>query len=354
MPALITEKKKMSLPWVEVDGSIGEGGGQILRSSLTLSMATGKPFHMTGIRANRVKPGLGRQHLTSVKAAARICGARVSGAAIGSQELRFEPRSMTVGEYAIDVGSAGSTTLVCQTVLPALCLLGKPFRLSFFGGTHNGMAPCLDFFEQVYLARLQTMGLRFELLRKRRGFYPAGGGEWHLEVHPPARFAPVHLMERGAFRGLQAVIMAPQIPRDVAIRQQTLLCETLGLRENQVRIDDCPDSMGPGNVVLLQAHYEHCCEMITHFGARTILAEHVARGAIAELRDYQKTLAPVGEHLADQLLLPMALGQGGCFLTGRMSSHLKTNLHTLRLFLPQRFLVQENADGTTRLEWPGD
>jgi RNA 3'-terminal phosphate cyclase (ATP) len=273
---------------------------------------------------------------------------------MGSQELRFEPGALKAGEYSIDVGSAGSTTLVCQTLLPALCLLGKPFRLSFFGGTHNNAAPCLDFLEKVYLAHLQSMGLQFEIHRKRRGFFPAGGGEWHLEVNPPSRFTPLHLLERGNYRGIQGVIMAPKIPREVAIRQQVLLCQTLGLRENQVQIDDCPDSVGPGNVVLLNVKYDHCLEIITQFGARTLLAEHVARSAVSDLREYQKTMAPVGEHLADQLLLPLALGQGGRFLTGPISSHLSTNLQTIKLFLPKHFMVQENQDRTVHIELAGD
>ncbi|MCA9068770.1 MAG: RNA 3'-phosphate cyclase, partial [Planctomycetaceae bacterium] len=178
---------------IEIDGSTGEGGGQMLRTSLALSMATGKPFRIHRLRANRKKPGLKRQHLTAVRAAAEISGATVQGDELNSQEVHFEPGPVQPGHYRFDIGSAGSTTLVLQTVLPVLMLGTEPSHLTLEGGTHNGMSPPLDFLESAFLPLLAKMGPQVSLKLVRRGYYPAGGGHFEATIQPVEKLKPLTL-----------------------------------------------------------------------------------------------------------------------------------------------------------------
>jgi RNA 3'-terminal phosphate cyclase (ATP) len=326
---------------IVLDGSQGEGGGQILRSSLALSMATGRPFRIDRIRANRKKPGLMRQHLTAVQAAARVCSAQVEGDVIGSMELAFRPGPMIPGEYRFSVGTAGSTTLVFQTLMPALVTTGKPFALTLEGGTHNPASPCLDFLEQVYLACLKRMGVESRVAVERRGFYPAGGGLWSVAVDPPSRLGSLEILQRGEFLSQRARIIWSKIPRGVAERERAHLQAKLGLPAERILIEEARDSIGPGNVVLLELGYADIMEIVSGFGAMGVTSESVVDEAVRECREYQKNGAPVGEHLADQLLLPMALGGGGRFRTLPLSSHTRTQIETIGRFLERKIEVRE-------------
>lgn len=320
---------------IELDGSQGEGGGQILRSSLALSMATGRPFRIDRIRANRKKPGLMRQHLTAVQAAARVCSAQVEGDAIGSSRLSFRPGPMTPGEYRFSVGTAGSSTLVFQTLMPALLTTGKPFAFTLEGGTHNPASPCLDFLDKVYLACLKRMGVEARITVERRGFYPAGGGRWTVAVDPPPKLAPLEILERGEFLSQHATVIWSKIPPNVAERERAHLKSRLGLEAGQILIEEARDSIGPGNVVLVELRYANIAEVLSGFGAFGVSSETVAEGVVRECREYQKGGAPVGEHLADQLMLPMALGAGGAFRTSPLTLHSRTNIETIGKFLPR-------------------
>jgi RNA 3'-terminal phosphate cyclase (ATP) len=318
---------------VTLDGSQGEGGGQILRSSLTLSMATGRPFRIHRIRANRSKPGLMRQHLTAVQAAGKICSAKVEGDAIGSTELTFRPGALRTGDYHFSVGTAGSTTLVFQTVMPALLTTGTPFAMTLEGGTHNSASPCLDFLERVYLPCLEKMGVQSRISVERRGFYPAGGGKWHVEIRPPQSLAPFELLEKGAFGSLRAKIIWAKIPGMVPERESAYLKKKLGLEDGRMEIEEARDSIGPGNAILAEIRYGNVTEIATGFGEYGVSSEAVADGVVREIREYQKSGAPVGPHLADQLLIPMVLGQGGTFRTLPLTLHGRTNIETIGKFL---------------------
>jgi RNA 3'-terminal phosphate cyclase (ATP) len=326
---------------VVLDGAEGEGGGQILRSSLTLSAATGRPFRITRIRANRSKPGLMRQHLTSVQAAARICSAQVEGDAIGSTEITFRPGPLRAGDYRFSVGTAGSTSLVFQTVFPALILAGGPSRLTLEGGTHNSSSPCLDFLDRVFLGALAPMGIKAALSVERRGFYPAGGGRWTVDIHPPATLAPLDILERGEFKSLRAHVLWARIPDTVPNREALRLRQKLGLDEQQIRIEEARDSIGPGNVVMAELRYANATEIVTGFGAFGISSEAVADDVVEQTRIYQRHGAPVGEFLADQLMLPLALGPGGRFRTGPLSLHARTHIEIIGRFLPGPIEVTE-------------
>jgi RNA 3'-terminal phosphate cyclase (ATP) len=337
---------------IVLDGSQGEGGGQILRSALALSMATGKPFRIHGIRAGRKRPGLMRQHLTCVRAAARVCSAQVAGAEIGSAALDFRPGPMLPGRYEFSVGSAGSSTLVFQTLLPAVLATGQSFEFVLEGGTHNPASPPLDFLERVYLAALGGMGLRTAVTVARRGFFPAGGGKWAVAVHPPVALKPLHLPERGRWLGQTAKMLWHQVPVDEPGRVRAHLAAIHGWNPADIETEEAVDSPGPANVVMAELRYEHITEIITAFNPFGASPEAVCDGLMADVRLYRDGGVPVGRRLADQLLLPMALGAGGMFRTLPLSSHSRTNIGTIGKFLDREIEVRILEGGMTEIRIP--
>ncbi len=331
---------------IEIDGSFGEGGGQCLRTSLTLSLATGRPFRICNIRARRSKPGLRRQHLTAVEAAAAVGQADVSGPTLGSTELTFSPRSLNPGAFSFDVGSAGSTTLVLQTVLPALLTASAPSSLHLEGGTHNPLAPPFDFVAKAYLPLLNRMGPVTAPKLDRYGFFPAGGGALTVTVTSAATLSPFELLDRGGVLAKRATILLANLPRHIAEREAKVLVERFQLDEDAIRIEE-PESAGPGNVVMLEVESENVTEVFTEFGRIGLPAEKVAANVIRDGRNYLRTDAPVGEHLADQLLLPLALAGGGAFRTGPFSSHARTNVEVIKAFFDIDISVQRETGGNT-------
>lgn len=312
---------------------MGEGGGQVLRTSLALSLVTGAPFRIEHIRAGRPRPGLLRQHLTALDAAVRIGGAEVEGAAIGAVTITFRPSSVRPGRYALAVGTAGSTTLVLQTVLPALCTAGGPSTLVLEGGTHNPYAPPFDFLERAYLPLLGRMGPAVEARLVRPGFYPAGGGAFEVEVRPAVKLEPLELLERGAVRRTSARALVASLPREVGRRELDAIAARLGCGPDDLQLEEVRNSRGPGNVVLVEVESEHVTEVFTAFGERGVAAEVVGRQAADAARRYLGTGVPVGPYLSDQLLLPLAQAGGGRFRTVRLSRHTLTNIEVLRRFL---------------------
>jgi RNA 3'-terminal phosphate cyclase (ATP) len=328
-----------------LDGSIGEGGGQILRTALGLSLVTGTPFTIERIRAGRENPGLLRQHLTAVKAAAEIGKAEVSGAAIGSRVLTFKPGAVKPGEYSFSVGTAGSATLVLQTVLPALLVAPGPSRLSLEGGTHNPWAPPFDFLEKAFLPLLARMGAKVTVALSRRGFFPAGGGTFTATIEPSEKLARLDLMERGELRSKRATAIVAALSSDIAKRELQTLGRRLALDRTQLRVVEDRESAGPGNAVMVEVESDHVTEVFTGFGEKRVSAEAVAEKVSEEVRGYLAANVPVGEYLADQLLIPMALARGGSFLTGALSLHATTNIEVIRMFLDVKFEVDRTKDG---------
>ena len=320
---------------ISIDGSHGEGGGQILRSSLTLSIATGKPFRITNIRANRKRPGLLRQHLTAVNAATAISGARVRGDELGSRELTFEPGSVRPGDHAFAIGSAGSATLVLQTVLLPLALSGaegsEPSEIVVEGGTHNPLAPPFEFLEKSYLPLLARMGIRVEAFLDRMGFAPAGGGKVRLRVHPGS-LARLELEEPGRLLRRRAVATVASLPTHISQRELEVLRDRLGLHKGE-EVERMIAEQGPGNVAHVELEYEHVTLVLTSFGERGLLAEKVAARLADEVRRVMRAEVAADEHLADQLLLPLALGQGGSFTTLEPTEHSRTHAEVIRTFL---------------------
>ena len=318
---------------IVLDGSIGEGGGQILRSALSLSMCTGTPFRIERIRAKRKKPGLLRQHLTAVNAAAEICGAKTEGAHIGSTTLAFTPGRIKAGDYQFAIGSAGSCTLVFQTVLPALLMADAPSRLRLQGGTHNPMAPPFHFLERAFVPLLRAMGADIKLEIKRFGFYPAGGGDFTADIQP-ARLVPLHLPQRGERKHSYAESFVAGVPGHVALRELEAVGKAMGWAGEQLKVQGLPSEQGPGNALMITLEHEFVTEVFTAFGEKSVAAEQVAKRVVAEARDYLPSTAAVGEHLADQLLLPMALTGEGSFTCSTTSLHTTTNAEVIQQFLP--------------------
>ena len=334
---------------IEIDGSQGEGGGQILRSALALSLVTGRPFRLHRIRARRVKPGLLRQHLTAVRAATTIGAAEVTGDELGSTELVFLPGPVQHGEYSFAVGSAGSVTLVLQTVLWPLLLAPGDSRLVFEGGTHNAMAPPFEFIAEVFLPLLRRMGAKVDAQLIRHGFYPAGGGSFVVNVAGGHPLRPLQLFERGPVLRRKARALLAHLPKSIGDRELRVVRNELGLERDEVRVVEV-DSSGPGNALLVWIEAEHGTELFCAFGERRVSAEQVAARVVAEVRAHLESGAPVGPHLADQLLLPLALVGSGGYHTYALTQHTLTNMEILGRFLPVRFAVRDDGLGRSRVE----
>jgi RNA 3'-terminal phosphate cyclase (ATP) len=329
---------------ITIYGSTGEGGGQILRTALALSIVTGTPFRIDRIRARRRRPGLMRQHLTAVEAARAVSGAQVDGASIGSSSLYFRPGAAAPGDHHFAVGTAGSATLVLQTVLPALLSAPAPSRLVLEGGTHNPMAPPFDFLRLAFLPLLGRMGARVEARLERPGFYPAGGGRIVVRVEPCA-LAPLELLERGAPVSRRARALVASLPSSIARRELDVVAQRLAWHDRDLRIETVTDSLGPGNLLSLEVAHEQVTEVFTGFGERGVPAEQVAARACDEAAAYLASDAPVGKHLADQLLLPLALAGGGAFRTVPLDGHTTTQLELIPRFLPTDMTAREEAPG---------
>lgn len=371
---------------IEIDGSFGEGGGQILRTSLALSMITGTPFRLYNIRANRRRGGLQPQHLMCVTAAAEVSSADLSGAKVDSRDLTFRPREPKPGDYRFDIGTAGSTSLVLQTVLPALMTLKEPSNVAVLGGTHNDHAPPFEFLERAYLPVLKRFGPTVIARMERPGFYPVGGGIVHYSVQPVRRLARVDLAERGPLREIRCTAIVSKLNRSIAEREvdqvATLLCgppkprskkaeRRLAMKEGRrpetesastppadvpprpepiFEIVEEARALGPGNCVLMTIASDAVTEVFAGFGARGVPAESVASAAAKEALEYLSCDAPVGLHLADQLLLPMALGEGGSYVTGELTLHTRTNIEVIQRFLDVPITVAELAGSRTWIQ----
>lgn len=326
---------------INIDGSMGEGGGQILRTSLGLSVVTGRPFTITNIRAGRKKPGLMRQHLTAVQAAAEISGARIAGDQLGSTQLIFEPGNVRPGVYHFAVGTAGSATLVLQTILPGLLTADGPSQITIEGGTHNPYAPPFHFLYRSFLPVLKRMGAEIQARLINYGFYPAGGGKMEIDIKPVAKLQPLELNERGKLKTIKAKAYVANLPDQIAERELSVIRARFPDVGDNVQVVRADNSPGPGNIVTIEMEYENITELITGFGEVNKRAEKVGSEVAEQARKYLASDAPVGKYLADQLMIPFALAGGGEFVTLPLSRHAQTNLEVIRLFKPSNIIVNE-------------
>jgi RNA 3'-terminal phosphate cyclase (ATP) len=327
---------------IDIDGSRGEGGGQILRTALALSIVTGRKLRMKRIRAGRKHPGLQRQHLACVDAAAKLCGAKLALPELGAQELVFAPGEDRPAELAVDIGSAGSTLLVVQTIVCAAIARGQTVRATITGGTHNPLAPPFEFVDRVFVPRLRAMGADLAVTMERHGTLPDGNGRVVLEVRG-GKLQPIALVEAGAVVSRRAIAIVAKLPRHVADRECAVAQERLRDPECEIReLADC----GPYNCFMAEVELASGArELCTSHGRKGYPAEDVADDALDDLEDFLEGGVPVGEHLADQLLLPLALAGGGRFRTlAPVTSHVETNLATIREFLDVPIRIEEHED----------
>ncbi|MBD8526903.1 RNA 3'-terminal phosphate cyclase [Pseudomarimonas arenosa] len=332
---------------LELDGS--QGGGQLLRSALSLSLCTGIGFTLQDIRAKRSKPGLMRQHLTAVNAAAKVGGANVIGAELGATSLRFEPGTIRSGDYEFSTGSAGSCTLVLQTVLPALWSADATSRVRLQGGTHNPLAPCADFLAESFVPRLRDFGIEVDLELESPGFYPAGGGVLHATVHPARELRACAFESRGELERIDGTALLSALSSDIGLRELAVLQARFDLGEDARHLRQVRPPRGPGNALILRVRHAAHTTTFTGFGQRGTSAETVAARVANEAQTYLDSGACIDEYLGDQLLLPMALAGGGSLTTTAPSDHLRSNAALIEKFLPVEITWEQQDAGTWRV-----
>jgi RNA 3'-terminal phosphate cyclase (ATP) len=338
---------------VVIDGSHGGGGGQIIRTSLALSLVTGEPFRIERVRANREPPGLRPQHLTAVNAAAEIGQGQIEGAVVGSTEFIFRPGNVIPGNYAFNIGTAGSATLVLQTILPPLMIASGPSMVRIEGGTHNVHAPPYDFVERTFLPMVSRTGPKFLIALGRYGFYPPGGGYFDVMIEPSSRLQRIDVLERGKITVQRARALVVNLPASIADRELAVVREKMGWSDEQLHAEVSENAYSRGNAVMIEIESEHVTEVFTRVGERGVRAEVVAENAADEALRYLQTETPVGEHLADQLLIPLSLARGGSFATGPLSLHTQTNIDIIRKFVDIDITARETAYGIWRVDVRG-
>lgn len=341
---------------IEIDGSQGEGGGQVLRSALTLSIITGKEMRIINIRANRSKPGLKPQHLKAVDAAAAISKARVEGAALNSTSLMFSPSSIRSGRYKFDIGTAGSTSLVLQTIFLPLSLANSASSIIISGGTHVPWSPCFHYIDLHWMNYLHYMGFNADLYLDQAGFYPRGGGRITATVRPVHAINPIQLTNRGKLLQITGISGVANLDLSIAKRQklQALnrileLSEFIDSSKIGIRTIKMPSHF-KGTLLLLLAHFEYsqCCYFA--LGKLGKPAERVADEAVDYLFEFLETDGAVDTYLADQLLLPACLAEGLSEIsTNQLTPHLETNAEIIQAFLPIRIEIQDRNGGAVTI-----
>ena len=327
---------------IQIDGSFGEGGGQILRSSLTLSIITQRPFKISDIRANRKKPGLKPQHLKCVQAAAAISNAEISDIDIGSQTLTFKPKELIPGEYRFDIGTAGSTSLVLQTIYLPLALANQISRVVIMGGTHVPWSPVHHYLAFQWLNYLKKIGFNIYLKFVRAGFFPKGDGKIIAEISAPNQFSSLELMERGALLKIRGLSAVANLDITVAQRQKNQIEKRLKKLDYRYRIKvDQMRSKWKNTMVLLLAEFENGSGCFTSLGAIGKRAETVADEAVNQLLGFLNSYGCIDKYLADQLILPLAIIQQKSIIhTTQVTEHLLTNIEVVKKFLDVEIKVE--------------
>lgn len=330
---------------LQIDGT--EGGGQMLRTALTLAMVTGQPFRMTNIRGKRKKPGLMRQHLTCVKAACEVSGGTADGAEIGSTEIVFRAGELRGSSYEFAIGTAGSTTLLLQTLLPALLFADAPSTLRLEGGTHNPMAPPFDFIEKIYLSALRRMGVEADVSLIETGFAPAGGGIIECRIQPCTKLSRVDLHDRGEQKSMTLTTIIRNLNPDIAERMNKAAIKQQPCGDSRIEVHE----PGPGRGVccLYVAVFENSAEMASACGEIGMTADRIGLRVGKSVKHFLSSNAAVGRYLADQLLLPIALAGGGSFTTMIPDDHVLTNLAVIEKFLPLKSSLEDLDRGLRKI-----
>lgn len=334
---------------IEIDGSFGEGGGQILRTALSLSCITGRRLRLFNIRKGRKNPGLMPQHLTSVLAASLISGANMSGAEKGSTELTFSPGRTTAGNYFFDIKTAGACSLVFQTLLPPLVLADGMSTVTIRGGTHVPFSPSYHYLSEVFMPMVHQIGIRVESEIRRYGFYPHGGGEVSFIIYPVQRIRGLSALSRGGLLSVTGYSGVANLPVHIAERQKKSVETGISPFSADITIMDVP-SAGRGTFVFLNAQYDHTAAGFTSLGKRGRPAEDVGGEAAQEYLEFHESAACLDEHLPDQIVIYLGLSQEeSSFTTSRISQHLITNLWAMKKFLNIRYTLEGKTGSAGRV-----
>ena len=330
---------------LELDGSYGEGGGQLVRTAVALSAITGRAVTIRNVRANRDKPGLSPQHVAAVRAVAALAGASVEGAELRSRSIRFSPHALAGGSFRFDVGTAVSVTLLLQALLPVMIASGKPCYAEIIGGTDVRLAPPLDYFREVLLELLARMGAQVRLELRKRGYYPRGGGDVRVSVSPSA-LRPAAFDAPGALRSISGLAHVANLPEHIATRMRASALERLAPLKDVTADIACrvlgPDeAIGPGGAIVAWAHTDRTVLGAGRTAERGVRAEALGEAAGEELAADLAAGAAVDLHAADQLLVYFALAQGGSLTTRTVSLHARTCIWLIEQFLPVRFQVSQ-------------
>ncbi len=335
--------------YIEIDGSTGEGGGQILRTSLAMSALLRKPIHIKNIRAGRREPGLQAQHLTCVNALAKITDAEVKGDILGSQELFFSPRSIKAGNYRFDVSdikaSAGSVSLILQAIFLPLALSNQKSKITLLGGTHVPWSPPIHYLQSVYLPIIAKMGIDASINLTTWGWYPKGGGHVEVEINS-AILRNIDLTERGSLKNIRCICAVSNLPISIAQRQKDRVFEVLKSKNLKADFEliSAP-SRGQGTGTFIFAEFDNSIAGFSSLGAKGKRAEQVADETCEGLFKFIDSQMAIDEHLADQLVPIMALSRGTSrFTTSKISFHLLTNIYIAEYFLPVKFYVSAEKD----------
>jgi RNA 3'-terminal phosphate cyclase (ATP) len=332
---------------IEIDGSYGEGGGQILRTALALSAILRKPFALFNIRSERKNPGLQAQHLAAVETLAQITKAQTEGVKFGSQRIIFNPKKPHSGIYQFEIKTAGAVTLLLQAIFLPLCLSEGISRVTLIGGTHVQWSPSFHYFSEILLPTLERIGVSAQAAIAKWGFYPNGGGRIQLTISPLQELRPISLLDRGALKNIRGISAISNLPRHVADRQKEQALRRIQSElqiEAEITVLDNVPSNGTGSFLFLLAECENGLAGFSSLGARGRPAEKVADEAVDSLKDYLLSDGCIDPYLADQLVPFMVLARGNSsFTTTRITEHLLTNL-----WVTQRFInVKISTEGET-------
>lgn len=336
---------------IEIDGSYGEGGGQILRTAISLSCLFNKPFRIFNIRKGRKNPGLMPQHLTCVRAAQLLSGAHVNGDFKGSTDLTFSPQKVKGGDFFFDIGTAGSTLLVLQTLIPSLIFLKEKSTIILKGGTHVSHSPSFHYISEVFSPILERLGIIIRPIIKSYGFYPKGGGEVTAEIFPAKDIKPIKIVERGEILRLRGYSGVGNLPLHIAERQkksviEKIYSEAAGLPSVDIKILETP-ALGQGTFVFLKAESENSVSGFTSIGERGKRAEVVGEEAATSFLQYYLSNAAFDSHLPDQIVLYLSLCQSESVLSAScITEHLMTNLWVIGLFHKYKYSIQGNLGKT--------
>jgi RNA 3'-terminal phosphate cyclase (ATP) len=327
---------------IKIDGSQGEGGGQLLRSALSLSLITGVGIQIYNIRANRSNPGLRHQHLCAVKAAHTIGRGELKGGILGSTQLEFQPRTIQPGRFRFNIGTAGATTLVLQTIFLPLSHAKAASSIKITGGTHVPWSPSYHYLEMQWLPYMQRLGFDGVISLDLAGFYPRGSGQIQGRIKPIGSINPLEIVKRGDLRQIRGISAVANLDRRIAERQRNQVLHRLGdkYKLNDIRIKKLPSKF-KGTILLLLAEFEHsqCCYF--SLGKPGKPAESVADDTINAIESFMKTNADIDEYLADQLLLPLSFASGpSCFKSAKITNHLITNAEIINKFIDVQFDIQ--------------